>query len=147
MYSWLKTDSEKEEEPEVTWSEFTQLFLEQYKCVHVSEYDREEKPIVYTDVVPSFALSKLLIEQFCPEYQTNGVSESAEPDENGETEEQDEEEESEQEIPVLPITLLTCFYIQTHKGELRLLSNTPFRHQTPIYTTLMHINYPPHTFH
>lgn len=146
MYPWQEPEPEQEEVPEVTWSEFTQLYLDHLKCVHVSEWDREEKPIVYTDVVPSTALAQLLIEQFC--IQTNGVKEpeSVELDEDEEAEPVEEEIET----PNLPITLLTCFYIQTHKGTefncvLRYRSLYHSLHSYALYILITHIHNLMHT--
>lgn len=107
MFGW-RLDSDKEEEVEVTWSEFTQLYLEVLKCVHVSEYDHEEKPCKYLNV-PSQPLAKIINDQFG--IKTNGVQESDDSEaavENGQSEPDDK--------PALPITILTCFFWQTHKG-------------------------------
>lgn len=118
MFSWR--DPEPVEEIEVTWTEFTQLFKELYKCVHVSQYDHEEKPVIYTDLIPSSPLVQLFIEQFG--IQTNGVNQKP-IQENEETEQTDGAEQNgepapqpEPEEPNLPLTILTCFYIQTHQG-------------------------------
>lgn len=139
MYSWLKSDIEPVEEPEVTWTEFTQLFRELYKCVHVSEYDREEKPVFYSELVPSGPLVQVFIDHFG--LKTNGVNQQ-EPDTeaNGQTEEDtanqngQPEEQPEPEEPNLPITLLTCYYIQTHKGIRS--SRGQCHPQSPISTTI-----------
>lgn len=76
MFSWLKTPEPKE----ATWSEISQTFIEYYKCITFSQIDREELPVVYTNV-PSLPVAE---ESFSVEFN--------------------------------PITFLTCYFIQTHKG-------------------------------
>lgn len=46
MFSWLKTAEPKE----ATWSEISQVYIEKYKCVTYSDIDREQRPVVYTNV-------------------------------------------------------------------------------------------------
>lgn len=140
MYAWANPESAPEEEPEVTWSEFTQLYLDLLKCVHVSEYDREERPIVYTVNVPSLPLAQLLISQYCCKARANGVSaqndqseddeseyESDSEDEDDDDDQQDSSQEKtdndeKEEEDLVPLTFLTCFFIHTHKGTDRLLA-------------------------
>lgn len=136
MYSWLNADPAEEEEEVATWNNFAQLYLDLLKCVHVSECDREEKPVVYLDIVPSSPLKGLLDEQYPlpkrlqPQAPLEDIQEDN-GDRNGDGDDQDNENENENaqqdvdegilesfeglELP--PITLLTCFYIQTHKGS------------------------------
>lgn len=127
MYSWLLPDpEEEEEEKQTTWTEFTQLYLDLLKCVHVSEWDREEKPVVYTGVVPSLILRSLLGENLNATSKqlpiTNQIGDNSlgedyiQDDINGHQESDDEEEEEEDDLPDSPLTILTCYYIHTHKG-------------------------------
>lgn len=46
MFSWLKVP----DSPEVNWNDFTQVYVDYYKNITYSLYDREEKPVVYTNV-------------------------------------------------------------------------------------------------
>lgn len=90
MFSWLKTPEPKE----ATWSEISQAFIEYYKCITYSQIDREECPVIYTNV-PSLPI----IEE--------GFS-----------------------ADTKPITFLTCYFIQTHKGSFSIaqwcITNTRF---------------------
>lgn len=121
MYSWLRPSPEPEQEvPEATWTEFAHLYLDQLRCVHVSQWDREERPIIYSGLIPSEQLCTLLIEDLGLDQQANG---EPVPQEQLESEESDSDaliqQKQVEETPDFfrfPITLLTCFYIQTHKG-------------------------------
>lgn len=118
MYSWVNAETE-EEEKEATWSDVAQLYLDLLKCVHVSECDREEKPVVYLGIVPSDPLKEILIEQYpLLKRLNNGDGKTQDNVDNGADEESSEDEE---DLVLPPITLLTCFYIQTHKGTYRIL--------------------------
>lgn len=52
MFSWIHTAPV----PEATWEEVTKLYIENYKFITVSEFDREIKPVVYGRNVPSIPI-------------------------------------------------------------------------------------------
>lgn len=85
-------------EPEATWTEFTSLYLDLLKWLHISEWDREEKPCVYTGIVPS----RLYRDTVSP-YPTDTCDGHNDDDESDDT-------------PDYPLAILTCYYIHTHKG-------------------------------
>lgn len=114
--AWLRPSPEPEPEPpEATWSEFVQLYLEKLKCVHVSQYDREEKPSIYLNV-PSDTLSHLLRQLDGEKPQTNGQPEPEQTDADGQDPTQTNTADIEVDYFRFPITVLTSFYIQTHQG-------------------------------
>lgn len=84
MFSWLKSPEPKE----ATWSEISQAYIEKFKCVTYSDIDREEHPVIYTNV---------------PSIPVGGKGFNVDFD---------------------PISVLSSYYIQTHKGNTAFSNNT-----------------------
>lgn len=103
---WMDPD----EIVEATWSEFTQLYRDQHKCVTVSEYDHEEKPVVYTKDTPSPTAGRIYLVQVQGEIVCDDADQQ-----------QIVCNEQQQSKDYFPQPILTCYFIQTHKGILSTL--------------------------
>lgn len=100
---WM--DPDPVEPVEATWSDFTQLYRDQHKCVTVSEYDHEEKPVVYTRSTPSPAAAKIYL------VKVQGVLVCNDGEANG-----DQSKDIVPSTDYFPQPIITSYFIQSHKG-------------------------------
>lgn len=113
MCSWMY--EVPDETVEVLFPNFSHLYRDLHKCVTVSEYDHEEKPVVYT-LVPSDAATVSLLKQLKTKLPAKKPPPSTSTEAEAEVTDTSLDTDTCDPSQNLPQTILTCYFIQTHKG-------------------------------